>query len=42
MSVDSISTILNIADPLTKGLPSKVFLEHVVLMGMVSPDDILI
>jgi len=42
MSIDSISTILNITDPLTKGLPSKEFLEHVVHMEMDSPDDILI
>jgi len=42
MSVDSISTSLNITDPLTKGLPSKVFLEHVTHMGMASPYDILI
>ena len=42
VSVDSISTSLNIADPLTKGLPSKVFLEHVAHMGMANPNDILI
>ena len=29
LSVDSISTILNITDLLTKRLSSKVFLEHV-------------
>jgi len=39
VSVDSISTSLNIADPLTKELPSKVFLEHVAHMGMVIPND---
>lgn len=32
MSVDSISTEFNITYPLTKGLPHKVFLEHVARM----------
>ena len=42
MSVDSINTILNITDLLTKRLPSKVFLEHVVHMRMASHDDIVV
>ena len=42
VSVDSVSTIFNIADPLIKGLPLKVFLEHVAHIGMASHDDILI
>ena len=42
LCVDSISTILSIAYTLTKGLPSKVFLEHVLDMGMASPYDILV
>ena len=42
VSIDSVSTILNITDPLIKGLPPKVFLKHIAHMGMVSHDDILI
>jgi len=42
MSVNSVITIFNITDPLIKGLPLKVFLEHVAHMGMASHDDILI
>ena len=38
LSVDSVSTILNITDPLIKGLPPKVFLEHIAHMGMASHD----
>ena len=34
LSVDSDSTILNITDPLIKGLPPKVFLEHIARIGM--------
>ena len=40
--VDSVSTILNITDPLIKGLPPKVFLEYIAHMKMASPDDILV
>jgi len=42
VSVDSISTSLNIADPFTEGLSPKVFLEHVAHIGMTSPNDILV
>ncbi|KAF7138080.1 hypothetical protein RHSIM_Rhsim07G0133500 [Rhododendron simsii] len=35
MSIEYISTELMIADPLTKGLPSKVFKEHVARAGVV-------
>ena len=42
MSVDSVSIIFNITDPLIKGLPPKIFLEHIAHMGMTSHDDILI
>ena len=28
VSIDNVSTIFNITDPLIKRLPSKVFLEH--------------
>jgi len=42
VSVDNISTSHNIADQLTKRLPSKVFLEHVAHMGMTNPNDILV
>ena len=42
MSVDSISTSLNVTDPLTKGLPPKIFLEHAAYIEMASPNDILV
>ena len=42
VSFDNINSSLIIADPLTKRLPPKVFLEHVAHMGMASPNDILI
>ena len=42
LSVDSDDTILNITDPLIKGLSPKVFLEHIAHMGMTSHYDILI
>jgi len=42
VSVDSVNTIFNITDPLIKGLPSKVFLEHIAHMSMTSHDDILV
>ena len=32
VSLDSISTILNVADSLTKGMPSKVFFEYIAHM----------
>ena len=31
-----------IADPLTKGLPPKVYNEHVTYMGVVHIDDVLV
>ena len=42
VSVDSISTILNITDSFIKGLPPKIFLEHIAHMGMASHDDIMV
>ena len=39
MSIEHISTNSIIADPLSKGLPPKVFHEHIVHMGVVSIDD---
>nr|KYP44835.1 Retrovirus-related Pol polyprotein from transposon TNT 1-94 [Cajanus cajan] len=36
VSIEHISTNLMIADPLTKGLPSKVFTGHVENMGIMS------
>ena len=41
VSVDDVSTFLNIIDPLIKGLPPKVFLKHIAHIGMASHDDIL-
>ena len=32
----------NITDPLIKGLPPKVFLEHIAHIGMANHNDILI
>ena len=40
MSIEHISTNSMIADPLTNGLPPKVFHEHVAHMGVLSLDDI--
>ena len=40
VSIEHISTNSMIADPLTKGLPPKVFHEHVAQMGVLSLDDI--
>ena len=40
--VDSVSIILNITDPLIKGLLPKVFLEYIAHIGMASHDDILV
>ena len=42
VSVDIVSSIFNITDPLIKGLPPKIFLEHIARMGMASHDDVLI
>jgi len=42
VSVDIVSSIFNITDPLIKGLPPKIFLEHIARIGMASYDDILI
>ena len=42
VSIEHISTNLMIADPLTKGLPPKVFHEHVARMGVVHLSDMLV
>ncbi|KAL6323738.1 hypothetical protein AAG906_002206 [Vitis piasezkii] len=42
VSIEHISTNSMIADPLTKGLPPKVYHEHVTHMGVVHIDDVLI
>jgi len=42
MSVDSVSTILNITDQLIKGLSPKIFSEHIAHMWMASHDNILV
>ena len=42
VSVDNVSTILNITDPLVKRFSPKVFLEHISHMGMSSDDNILV
>ena len=39
-SIEHISTNSMIADPLTKGLPPKVFYEHTTHIGVVSIDDL--
>ena len=39
VSIEQISTKLMIADPLTKGLPPKTFIEHVESMGIIVIDD---
>ena len=39
VSIEHISTKLMIADPLTKGLPPKTFIEHVESMGIIVIDD---
>ncbi|RVX07895.1 Retrovirus-related Pol polyprotein from transposon TNT 1-94 [Vitis vinifera] len=41
VSIEHISTNFMIADPLTKGLPPKVYHEHVAHMGVVHIDDVL-
>ena len=40
ISIKQIGTNSMIADPLTKGLSPKVFLEHSAHMGVVSLDDV--
>ena len=40
LSIEQISTNSNIADPLTKGLQPKAFLEHVANMGVKSIEEI--
>ncbi|RVW43382.1 Retrovirus-related Pol polyprotein from transposon TNT 1-94 [Vitis vinifera] len=42
VSIEHISTNSMIADPLTKGLPPKVYHEHVTHMGVVHIDDVLV
>ncbi|XP_057770721.1 secreted RxLR effector protein 161-like [Salvia miltiorrhiza] len=42
ISIEHIGTNSMIADPFTKGLPPKVFHEHVARMGVVSFDDIMV
>ena len=42
VSIEHISTNSMIADPLTKGLPPKVYHEHVTYMGVVRIDDVLV
>jgi len=39
VSIEHISTNLMIADPLTKGLPSKTFIEHVKNMSIIVIND---
>ena len=39
VSIEHISTNFTIADPLTKGLPPKTFIEHVESMGIIVIDD---
>ncbi|RVW37000.1 Retrovirus-related Pol polyprotein from transposon TNT 1-94 [Vitis vinifera] len=36
VSIENIRTALMVADPLTKGLPPKAYLEHVMRMGLLS------
>ena len=40
ISIEHIGTNFMIADPLTKGLPPKVFHEHTTHMGVVSLQDV--
>uniref|UniRef100_A0A803MH36 Retrovirus-related Pol polyprotein from transposon TNT 1-94 n=1 Tax=Chenopodium quinoa TaxID=63459 RepID=A0A803MH36_CHEQI len=40
LSLNHISTNSMIADPLTKGLPPKVFYEHTACIGIMPPNDI--
>ena len=41
MSIEHISTNFMIANPLTKGIPPKVFNEHVARMGVFPLGDML-
>lgn len=41
IAIEHIGTNSMIADPLTKGLPPKVFHEHTTHMGVINIDDIL-
>ena len=36
VSIENVRTILMVVDPLTKGLPPKAYLEHVMRMGLLS------
>ena len=42
LSIEHIGTNSMIADPLTKGIPPKVFHKHVAHMGVASFDDVLV
>ena len=42
ISIKHIGTNSMLADPLTKGLPPKVFLEHVAHMGIMLFEDTLV
>ena len=42
VSIEHISTSSMIADPLSKGLPPKIYHEHVTHMGVVHIDDVLV
>ena len=42
VSIEHINTNSMIADPLTKGLPPKVYYEHVTHMGVVHINDVLV
>ena len=42
VSIEHINTNSMISDPLTKGLPPKVYHEHVTHMGVVHIDDVLV
>ena len=42
ISIEHIGTNSMLADPLTKGLPPKVFLEHVAHMGIILFEDTLV
>ena len=42
LAIEHISTTSMIADPLTKGLPPKVYHEHVARMGVVPNFDVLV
>ena len=36
VSIENIRTILMVVDPLTKGLPPKAYLEHVMRMSLLN------